>query len=262
MNRFGIFYIFKEEYKLETVINNIHEPNDNYTKKIEIYMANKANQFIKYHNPTVEFKEYAVYTMPYLPKYLSAVVLTKTNTNHPYLMYFNLEDVYITFLIPFGKERRQSNINDYNIAITEGTIPERTAILILLEKTIFIRKKGILDSKQFSLISCKNISNCVKKINEIQKMQLSASEKEILKYKYNEYYLNKALDFLKIYFQLLENKNYNEAFLFLKGKESKYFGKERLNTFFKNTRMIIGHLEIFISLYELFHNARIQLFNF
>jgi len=86
-------------------------------------------------------------------------------------------------------------------------------------------------------------------------MKVGKTEKETLIKKYNEYYMNKAYDFLKYYFTLLDGKEYNEALLFLKGKDSKYFGKERLNTFFKNTKLIIGHLEVFIPLYELLHKT-------
>jgi cystathionine beta-synthase len=73
---------------------------------------------------------------------------------------------------------------------------------------------------------------------------------------------------LKKYFDMLENKDYEEAKLFLKGGgtranyKSKYFGKVRLNTFFKNTKNIIGHLEIFILMYQLLHQARMKLLKY
>ena len=93
------------------------------------------------------------------------------------------------------------------------------------------------------------------------KKRIPEQEKQNVLSKYNEYYLNRAVGLLKIYFNLLESKNFEEAYLFLKGNNSKkYFGKERLNTFFKNTKSIIGHLEIFITLYELFFKVRMKLF--
>jgi hypothetical protein len=147
-------------------------------------------------------------------------------------------------------------MSTYFGAIDESNLVELTAILVLLEKTIYIRKLGIVDSKQFSLVNCSNISNCVKKIHEIDKMRISVLEKQNLKNKYNEYYLYKAVEFLKYYFDLLDTRNFNEALLFLKGGDSKHFGKQRLNTFFKNTQTIIGHLEIFISLYELYYTTK------
>jgi hypothetical protein len=50
---------------------------------------------------------------------------------------------------------------------------------------------------------------------------------------------------------MLEKADYNEAYLFLKGKSSKYYKKQRLNTFFAKTKKIVGHLEIFITIYEM-----------
>ena len=97
-------------------------------------------------------------------------------------------------------------------------------------------------------------------MHEIDKMHISQSEKQILKYKYNEAYLHKAIDFLSYYFNLLDNKDYDEALLFLKGGDSNHFGKQRLNTFFKNNKSIIGHLEIFITLYELYNETKNKLF--
>jgi hypothetical protein len=255
MNKAQIFFTFRETAKIESIINQITENND-YTKKIEIYMTTKSQQFIKFHNKNIDVRQCQFYTMPYLPRYLFATVYTKTNTNHPYLLFFNLDDIYLTFLIPFGGDHKQADMSTYFGAIDESNLVELTAILVLLEKTIYIRKLGIVDSKQFSLVNCSNISNCVKKIHEIDKMRISVLEKQNLKNKYNEYYLYKAVEFLKYYFDLLDTRNFNEALLFLKGGDSKHFGKQRLNTFFKNTQTIIGHLEIFISLYELYYTTK------
>lgn len=260
MNKSQIFFRFRETANLETIIKQITITTD-YLKKIEIYLYNKATQFIKFHNKNLDVKDYQIYTMPYLPRHIFAVLQTKTNTNHPYLAYFNLDDALITFLIPFGGDYKQADSSTYLGAITESDIAEKTAILILLEKTIYIRKLGIIDSKQFSLINCSNISNCIKKMHEIDKMRVTLSEKQALKNKYNQYYLHKAIDFLKYYFALLDNKNFDDAILFLKGNDSKLFGKQRLNTFFKNTKSIIGHLEIFIGLYELYHDVKSSIFD-
>lgn len=252
MNKAQIFFTFRETAKIDYMINQITETND-YTKKIEFYMATKSQQFIKYHNKYLDVRQCQFYTMTYLPRYLFATIYTKTSTNHPYLLFFNLDDIYITFLIPFGGDYKQADMRTYNNAISESNLVELTAILVLLEKTIYIRKVGIVESKQFSLVNCSNISNCIKKMHEIDKMQISSTEKQLLKKKYNDYYLFKAIEFLKYYFNLLDARNFSEANLFLKGGDSKHFGKQRLNTFFKNNKTIIGHLEIFISLYELYY---------
>jgi hypothetical protein len=99
-------------------------------------------------------------------------------------------------------------------------------------------------------------------MHEIDKLRIGNAEKQELKARYANAYLDKALDFLKYYFDLLNRKEYEEAWEFLKGTKGKYKGRQRLNTFFKNTRSIIGHLEIFVSLYEIFHMARERLYGF
>ena len=264
MNKDKIFIRFQEPIKISKAIENINIPTkktQNYNEKVQTYMTMKTNQFIQYHNKTLTFDKYEIYTLPFLPKYIFAVISTKTNTNHPYLLFVNLDDKYLNFLIPFGKERKQADIDDYADAIDECTIPELLAIYILIEKSIYIRKSGVLISDQFKLLNCNNIANCVKHRNLIAKKRITEIEKQKILSKYNEYYLNRAVGLLKIYFNLLESKNFEEAYLFLKGNNSKkYFGKERLNTFFKNTKSIIGHLEIFITLYELFFKVRMKLF--
>ena len=261
MNHNNIFYIYKESDKIGNIIKKIPD-NIDYNAKIRKYLSNKAVQFIHTHNKTLEFSEFQVYTLPFLPNYIFLVLLTKTNTNHPYGLFVNLDDIYLNFIIPYGDGRKQGDIDDYYGAIDKGTQAEIAMIYIILEKSIFIRKKALLDSKQFTLLNCNNISNCIKKKNEIAKKNIPLSDKQAIMNQYNEYYINKALDLLKRYFVLLEEKDYDEAWLFLKGKDSQYFGKERLNTFFKNTKTIIGHLEIFVYLYEMFHEARNRLLGY
>jgi hypothetical protein len=276
MNRNRIFYIYQESSNFDTIINKLSKSNYNYnynnTKQklkqqqnyninAKEYLATKAIQFIKFHNKDLEVKEYELFKLPFLPRYLFLIILTKTNTNHPYGLFINLDSNYIYFCIPFGKDRKQADIEDYQFAINNATIPKMALIYILLEKNILIRKKAIITiGGQFNLIDCNNINSCIKKKHELEKKNIPFSEKQSEMNKYNEYYLNKAVKMLKTYFALLDVKNWDEAFMFLKGTQSKYFGKERLNTFFKNTKNIIGHLEIFIAMYQLFFYARDSLY--
>ena len=278
MNQSHIFYRFTESTKIDRAIKNIPIQNQQYqipenqipatiyNEKINLYMTSKANQFIQYHNKNLEYKESQIYTLPFLPRYLFLVILTKINTNHPYLLYVNLDDNTLNFLIPFGNEQKQASLLEYFETIVDCNIPDLAAIYILVEKTVYIRKYGIINS-QYTLIDCSNISNCIKRMRDIDKERISTNQKLILKKKYNEYYLNKAVNILKKYFDILEAKDYEEARLFLKESRSyrstsKYFGKERLDTFFKSTKTIIGHLEIFIIMYELLHEARMRLLKY
>ena len=268
MNQSPILFRFKETIKIEKAIKNTQTTSNNYNEKIKLYMITKAQQFLQYHNKSLEYKESQIYTLPNLPRYLFLVFITKTNTNHPYLFYINLDDINNTlnFLIPIGKEQKQGDISNYMETIPICNIPDLSAIYILLDKTIYIRKYGILNL-QFNLLDCNNISNCIKKMRDIDKQMISTNKKNEMKVKYNEYYMNKALNILKKYFDILDAKDYEEAYLFLKGnsrtiRHSKYFGKERLDTFFKNTKNIIGHLEIFIVMYQLLHQARMRLLEY
>ena len=264
MNRNRVFYIYQEQSNIDTTIKSLSRSNTNtnsnsttkYYEKAKTYLATKAQQFIKFHNKSLDIKEYELYTLPYLPRFLFLVVLTHTNTNHPYGVLVHLDANYLYFVIPFGKDRKQADLEDYEFAITNGTAPEQAMLYILLEKTILIRKKAILTPGQFTLLDCNNITGCIKKKQEIGKMKISYQEKLGLMNKYNDYYLNKAIDVLKKYFDLLDVQDWDEASQYLKGKDTKYFGKERVNTFFKNTKKIIGHLEIFIPIYELFYYSR------
>lgn len=261
MNKSKIFISFQEQKPILEAVNNVPGDGD-FLMKLKIYMTSRANQFITSHNKFLAFKEYEIYKSSVLPNYIYAIVITKTNINHPYMMFLDINSNIITFLIPFGKDYKQADMDLYKDAIHECNSAELEAIYLLLDKTIYIRKKIILDSRQFSLLDCSNISNCQKKMHEIDKMPLANMEKQELKARYNDSYLHKALDFLKYYFDLLGSRQYDEAWEFLKGNNGKYAGKQRLNTFFKNSRNIIGHLEIFVSLHEIFHMARTRLYGF
>ena len=267
MYKSKLFIQFRESNNLKKIISSITQTND-YHKQLELYSFVQAQQFILQYNNTIEVRECQIYTMSNLPTYIFTIIYTKTNTNHPYLLFFNLNDSIITFVIPFGGDYKQIDKITYYNAILECNKVETTAILILLEKTIFIRKTGIVESNQFSLINCNNISNCIKKMHEIDNMNATSTIKEQLKLQYNNFYLHKAIEFLKHYFTLLDTNNLYEAQLFLKSdrqyssnNNTKYYKKQRLDTFFTNTKKIIGHLEIFIPLYELYHITKTHIIN-
>ena len=259
MNQSKIFLCFKEPMVIHKEIENMKVPGT-LNEKIKAFMSEKARAFIKYYTKILDYNptESQIYTLPYLPRYLFMVIFTKTNVNHPYLLYVNMDDDILNFLITSGREDIHADLSDYATAITSGTKPEITAIRVLVESTIYVRKVGILTS-QFKILKCENIANCVKKINEIDKENITEVKKKEMKHKYSEYYLNKAVELLKHYFEILDTKDYYEAYSFLKGGNGSYFGKERLNTFFKNNQSIIGHLEIFIPMYQLLHDARMKL---
>ena len=272
MNQSKIFMRFREPIKNDLQIQQTKTLSNKLNDKIKDFMELKAIKFLNYHNKnlTIDMVNSQVYTLKFLPRYLymieKMIIYTRTNVNHPYLLYVNRDDDILTFLIPVGREKKQADLYDYIEAISRCTIPELAAIHIIIEKTIYIRKIGILTSDRFKLIKCENITNCNKKMLEIEKQGIPESQTRDLKKQFNDYYLEKAIELLKKYFEILDNKNYDEAALFLKGGDkittSKYFHKERLNTFFKNNKTIVGHLEIFIAMYRLFHEVRMKLLKY
>ena len=300
MDTSKIQLVFKENSKIEKIIEQNSFPSS-YTlnDKIKAYLNSKAQQIIKYHNPYLEFNinninvnsTKNVFMLDYLPRYVFMVAYTLSHTNHPYLIYFNLDDKFINVLLPFGREYQQANTEDYinvinsivkntknsqikkksktktksnlksKIGMNESNASLLTAIYVLLDNTIKTRKYGIIYSK-FSILTCENMTLCIHKITEISKMNIQEIEKQNLYIKVQDYYRIIGIEVLQHYFNLLEKKEYGKANDFLKGghnRFSEYYGKTRLNTFFKNNRSILGHLEVFISLYELLSICMLKL---
>lgn len=272
--------IFEENMKIEKIISHIKLPNgvSSTNDKIKAYLNIKADQIIKIHNPYLDFNINNIHTknnifvLDNMPRYVFMVAYTISHTNHPYFIYLNLDDKYINVLIPIGKDYKQANTQDYiNVinSITNNRNNDKNNALLIacylfLKDTLKTRVWGILYS-QYSILTCDNMTLCHNKMNEINKLKISENEYNKLYNQNQDYYMKIGVDLLQRYFNLLENKNYSEAYDLLKGgtsKFSKYYGKTRLDNFFKNNKKIIGHLEVFISLYELLHMARMKLLNY
>jgi hypothetical protein len=283
---------FKETMKIENIIVQIKLPNGSGTssinEKIKAYLNIKASQIIKYHNPYLDFNinnnnmyaQNSVLMLDYVPRYVFMIAYTITHLNHPYLIYFNLDDKYINVLIPLGKDYKQADTQYYINVINEISLNKNhsksvsksnlanVALLagcyVFLKDTLKTRINGILYS-QYSILTCDNMTLCHNKLSELSHSKLSESDYKQKYKQYQEYYMKIGIQLLQKYFTLLDKKNYSEAYELLKGgvnKFSAYYGKTRLNTFFRNNKTIIGHLEVFISLYELLHLARMKLLNY
>lgn len=281
---------FQEPMKIEKMISQLKLPNSSSStmnEKIKAYLNIKASQIIKYHNPYLDFNinnnnmyaQNSVLMLDYVPRYVFMIAYTISHLNHPYLIYFNLDDTYINVLIPLGKDYKQADtqyyinvINDISLNKTHSKTSKihmsNMALLagcyVFLKDTLKTRINGILYS-QYSILTCDNMTLCYTKLSELSHLKLSEIDYK-QKYKhYQDYYMKIGIQLLQTYFTLLDKKNYSEAYELLKGganKFSAYYGKTRLNTFFRNNKTIIGHLEVFISLYELLHLARMKLLNY
>lgn len=223
-------------YELEPIMNLILKTDGkNYNEKILNYINNLSRNIIISHNRRLGLRETAIYTFPYLSSGdIFIIIVTKANTNHPYLLYLNVNSNEIKVLLPIGGDRKQVDLDIINNFLPICDWTELFMINLLLEKTIFIRKTGILIEKQFTLIDCNNITHCKKKIQEIKKSSMISSEKDEQIKKYTNYYLQKGLDMLTHFFDLLMNNQIDEAKVFLKGDTSGLLkNKQRLNTFFR-----------------------------
>lgn len=243
----------REQYK----IKNIKLQDD--INKIGNILATYGYYYIKSINPSLKYKEHYSFIYPTIsPALIIVIYITKTDTNHPFMFVCDYNSPTVNFFLPFGNGYKQIDFSFLDASINGRELSKLEYILlsVFFSQSILIRKNTMLRIDQFSLLNCTNISNCIKKKNEINKMKISLLKKKALLEHHTKFYQEKAVKFLMKYFELLEGKDYNEAFLFLRGEKGKYFGKERLNTFFKNSKQIIGHLQIFITLFKYKHKLQ------
>jgi len=149
---------FQENMKIEKIISQINLPNSTLTlnDKIKVYLNQKASQIIKYHNPYVDFNinnintKNIIISIPYLPGYIFMLAYTITHSNHPYIIYFDMNDKVINVLIPIGKEYQQADTQYYISVINsiqihshkqtqlqKNNVALLTAIFLLIENMVF-----------------------------------------------------------------------------------------------------------------------------
>ena len=137
MDLHKIQIIFQENMKIYKIIEqiNLSGGSNSSNDKIKAYLNIKATQIIKYHNPTLDFNinnnninnKSNVFILHYLPRYVFMVAYTTSHINHPYLIYFNLDEKYINVLIPMGKEYQQADTQYYIDIINAITLSTNTS---------------------------------------------------------------------------------------------------------------------------------------
>jgi hypothetical protein len=230
--------------------------------KIPVFITLKAVQAIKILFPNVTVSNYKFHESPaeLRPRGVHfASVFTVPESNHPLVVFAMQKDTHIYIVRPYGRAEGHVDINTFESFadrryLNEMSTIEYYALFLLFEESMRIRKQEIIISDRYSLIDCNNIKQCRLKFDQITKANMSAAEKKKAYDYYNEYYKKKAVVFLLKYFTLLEQQNYKEAFNFLRGKNSDYFGKQRLDTFFIDSKGIVGHLQIFITIYQFMYS--------
>ena len=235
----------------------------NIYEQIGDLISTIAINFIQQHNSSLVCTDITHNLFNYYgSNIIYSMIHTNPNVNHPYMCFADTNGNYIGLILPFGNDINQVP-NDYlKYAQESGELLklEYTLLYKYFDKTINLRIDNILKNGQYSLVSCTNIVHCSKKKNEINKLNISTTDKKKRIEVINDYYKKKAIRMLTKYFSLLGAEKYSEAREYLNGKggnhNGKYYGRERLNTFFKTNRGIIGHLEVFINLYK----KKIELF--
>ena len=186
--------------------------------------------------------------------YFYTFLYTQPFNNHPFLIFGNLKERHFNISIPFGDKIGQINISFFHKVLPYFKRNELIVSSILLNRTIYIRNYNLIHNKRYSIYNCDKMTPCKKKIRELNNYKIPSKQKQEYKKQIENYYKKKGIELIKKYYKLLEKYEFNEAYEFLKGDKGKYKGKTRLNTFFTNNKEVIGHLEIFISLYKLKKN--------
>lgn len=223
------------------------------------YIVLKAIEAVKHlftGRSAIEIHDYILHTS-WHRDWCYAALVTRPNANHPIIVYANVNEGVMYLIRPFGKDSGQIGLDELERMLDSRfkdmiSTAEYYALYLAFQESIRQRKNALLYDNKHSLLRCENIQACVRKKREIgRKRNLSPGEKAKELQKWNEYYERKSVRFMEQYFKLLDNRDYDEALSFLKGGNTeKYFGKQRLDTFYRNTKSIIGHLQIFIDLYQ------------
>lgn len=215
-------------YEIDTL--NINEKP--HTNKKQSLKSSKSNHYI-----------YTAYTVPL--------------NNHPFIVYGNINTSFCHIVIPLGNRLGHIDINDIYSLIPYFSKIELTIMREMLVKCIIIRQSNIIYNPKYSVMNCNIINECINKINEIENSLLITSEKKKeLKLATETFYNDKIKILLDRFFFILGLGQYDDALKFLKGEYNRYFTMNGLSAIFINSKELIGHLQIFINLFHLYHTLR------
>lgn len=242
-------------------------------RDINKYILEKGLYYLKLEIPYLQITEYTFYDN-IIPSNTFIILKSKISYNHPYIIYANHYSNTIKIFLTFGKDNKlgQIQLDDFEKIFNssyknELTLNEYYALYLMFLDSIHTRKQDMIANDRFSLVKCSNIKQCIIVTRKIKKNK-KISKFEINKQVYDKelYYQKKAIEVLEKFFDMLDKGLFEEAYYFLKiekvrkgkhkGKiatKTKYFGKQRLDTFFKSNKRLIGHLQIFIDLYQFLH---------
>ena len=183
------------------------------------------------------------------PKFYIAVY-TKPLNNHPFLLFGNLANKSYHIMVPIGNKAGHLQIDTVNNIAHHFNKEENFACQILLNKSIIMRQKSILQNPDFSLFKCGNIALCHQEIKQLGMKNITKKERENAIKKIESKYLDQAYIMVQHYFKLLKMGSFVKAKEFLRGGRYTFY-QQTLKDFFKKDKNLLGHLEIFISLYKM-----------
>jgi hypothetical protein len=188
--------------------------------------------------------------------YIYTIYTTPLN-NHPFVVFGELNASFCHIIIPLGNRLGHIDINDVYPLIPYLTNIELEVMRQILIKCIVVRQKNMIYSPKYSIMNCGIINDCIRKINEIEHSTSITNEKKKQLIQATEvFYNDKIRVLLDRFFVILGSGEYNDALRFLKGEYNNYFEMNGLSSIFINSKELIGHLQIFINLFHLFHTLR------
>jgi hypothetical protein len=267
-------------YLLDNLINStFHNKFNGDKQKINKYILNEGCKRLNSKYSKISIKEYAIYDN-IIPSNTFIVLKSKLAMNHPFVIFANYHTNYIKLYLSYGKDNYlgQIDLDLFEILLNEKynkllTKDDYYSLYIMFIDSIYTRKNELINNDKFSLLKCNNIKQCIITTRTIKKNnKLSIIQKKNLIIEKELYYKKKAINVLEKFFTMLDKAQFEEAYKFLKvnkikkgthkGKiinKTEYFGKQRLDTFFKSNKKIIGHLQIFIDIYQFIHLLKLRL---
>ena len=228
----------------------------------EAFIALKTITAIKlYYDKTLSVNNY-IFHKSWNANIMYISLITAPNKNHPVVAYAHMGEPYIYMIRPFGKDKGQVGLDQFEDLLDAKyrdrlTPSEYYGLYLLFSESTRQRKLEMIFDDRHSLLKCSNIKPCQAKLKAIQmdpKLKTAAA-RQAMSAKWQEFYERQSIKMIETYFELLDEREYAVAYAFLKsksGKPSKTGGKAgpRLDTFFVESKSIIGHLQIFISIYQ------------
>jgi len=228
----------------------------NSRQAAEAFIALKTITAIKiYYDKTLNINNY-IFHKSWNKNIIYISLITAPNKNHPVVAYASMDEPYIYMIRPFGKDKGQVGLNQFEDLLDAEfrdrmTPAEYYGLYLLFSESTRQRKLEMLFDDRHSLLKCSNIRPCQLKLKAIQadpKLK-TAAVRQAMSVRWQAFYERQSIKMIETYFELLDEREYAVAYAFLKSKSGDKMGP-RLDTFFVTSKAIIGHLQIFISIYQ------------